>query len=518
MNLSISLADLLIGLSGVALHGAAALTGARVAEVRDDSRLVRPGDLFVAVPGATEDGRRFIDEALHRGAAVILAEGPVRTDVGWVSAPDARRALGIIAANRFASAAALELTGLTGTNGKTTTTYLVESMLMAAGRRPGVIGTVSNRFAGHEQTASLTTPGALALHALFAEMKAAHCTDAVLETSSHALAQGRLSGCRFKVAALTNVTQDHLDYHGTMENYSAAKAILFRELMAPGIGVSVLFADREDGRQMRRHVSGPLLTVATQTETRADVVVGKRRLHGAGTEATFHTPAGDIEIVSSLVGGFNLSNLALAVGIGIGHGLPVGAIAEGLRFVEVPGRLQRVANPVGALCVVDYAHTPDALQRAIEALRPLTVGRLVVLFGCGGDRDRVKRPLMGAIAAALADLVIVTSDNPRTESPTAIISMILDGIRPAGCPLVGAEDLIAAKVGYHVESDRRTAISIAVAALQPGDTLLVAGKGHEDYQVVGTTKIHFDDREEVAAAFALRPGSLSPGKKEGPGL
>jgi UDP-N-acetylmuramoyl-L-alanyl-D-glutamate--2,6-diaminopimelate ligase len=479
-----------------------------VREVRDDSRKVEEGDLFVAVPGTKSDGRRFIADALGRGARAVVTEGEAAAeardpgDVLWVAVPSARHALGVMAANRFQAVRALSLTGVTGTNGKTTTTYLVESILAAAGRRPGVIGTVSYRFAGREVPAPLTTPGALALHALLADMQKAGCSDAVMEVSSIALEQGRVSGCRYQVAALTNVTQDHLDYHGTMEQYFAAKTILFRELIAPG-GVGVIFVDREDGRRMRAEVAGRALTVSVGGDRGADVQVTDRRLGGDGMRATLQTPAGPLELSSPLVGDYNLANLALAVGVAVGHGIGLDAIAAGIAAqAGVPGRLERVPNRAGVLCLVDYAHTPDALERAMAAVRPLTTGRLIVVFGCGGDRDPGKRPIMGEAAARQSDLAIVTSDNPRTEDPGRILQMILEGVHRTGAPERAAAALAQADRGFHVEPDRRLAIQRAIAAARSGDTVLIAGKGHEDYQILGSQKIHFDDREEAAAAFA----------------
>ncbi len=502
------LADLLDGVPGTRVQGD---PSCEVRQVRQDSRKVEPGDLFVAIPGARVDGRRFVADAVSRGAVALIAEaeGEARKSdtsphpgVTVALVPDARRALGLVAANFYGAAQALELTAVTGTSGKTTVTYLVESMLAAAGRTPGVVGTVSVRFPGRAQAASLTTPDALGLHAFFAEMRAAGCTDAVLEASSHALDQGRLHGCRFRVAALTNVTQDHLDYHETAERYFAAKAILFRELVDPGRGAAVLFADREDGRRMLREARGRTLTVATQEGGAADVTVVSRRLDGGGIRAVLATPVGPVAISSRLIGEYNLANVALAVAIAVAHGLPAPAIAAGVAAVAgVPGRLESVPNAAGVMCLVDYAHKPDALDRTLAVLRPLALGRLVVVFGCGGDRDQSKRPLMGEAAARRADVVIVTSDNPRTEEPRAIIAMIVPGVRAAGAEERTLDELRAGARGFMVEPDRRGALRAAAALVRPGDTLLVAGKGHEDYQILGTTKIHFDDREEAAAAL-----------------
>ena len=526
--MSRTLGELLGGIEGVrpARDRDAGFAAAPVAEVRDDSRRVEPGDLFVAVPGAAADGRRFVADAAARGARALVTEGDAPADFPGVAVlvPNARRALGVIAANRFGAAQAMTLMAVTGTNGKTTTTYLLEAMLQAAGRRAGVFGTIAYRAPGLPgKAAPLTTPGALMLHELLGQMRAVGTTDVVLEATSHALEQGRLDGCRFRVAGLTNLTQDHLDYHGTMAEYEAAKAILFERLLDPARGVAVTFADDEAGRRMHSRARGAgTLRVGRQPGAAArgaDVVVQKSTLAPDGTRVTFATPSGPLEIASPLVGGYNLDNLALAVGMAIAGGLDGSAIAEGAaRLPGVPGRLERVANGRGVLCLVDYAHTPDALERAIAAARPLAAGaggvpgRVIVVFGCGGDRDRGKRPLMGEIAARDADLAVVTSDNPRSEDPAAIVAQIVEGVRRAGGRELSAEQLAQGGRqtggagegrGYHVEVDRRTAIRRAAAAARAGDVLLIAGKGHEDYQIVGATRLHFDDREEAAAALAL---------------
>ena len=495
--MSLALAALLRGVDGAVVSRAGDVF---VNEVRDDSRLVQAGDLFVAAPGPLRDGRAFIADAVARGATVVVTEGPPPAGFSGVvvSVPRARHALGLIAANRFGAAEALTLLAITGTNGKTTTSYLVEGMLRAAGRVPGVIGTVAYRSAAPgfaTIAATNTTPGALAIQSVFAGMRAAGTTDVVLEATSQALAQGRLDGCRFRVAALTNVTQDHLDYHGTMDAYFDAKALLFERMLEPARGVGVMFVDQEEGVRMRARCQGPTLGVARKLGTAgADVVVERVAMDAAGIRATFATPKGPLEVTSPLVGEFNLENLALALAMGLAADLPGEAIARGLSGVAgVPGRLERVSNDRGVLCVVDYAHTPDALERAIAEVRPYAREKLIVVFGCGGDRDRGKRPLMGRAAASGADLSIVTSDNPRTEDPEAIIDMIVPGLE-------------AGRGRYRREADRRAAIGLAVAEAHPGDVVLIAGKGHEDYQIIGSTKSHFDDREEAAAAFARAPG------------
>jgi UDP-N-acetylmuramoyl-L-alanyl-D-glutamate--2,6-diaminopimelate ligase len=342
------------------------------------------------------------------------------------------------------------------------------------------------------------------LHELFAQMHGGGATDVVLEATSHALEQGRVAGCAFRVAAMTNLTQDHLDYHGDMQRYADAKAILFEQLIDRARGVAVTFVDDDAGVAMRARATSASarLGVARKPLAAADVFVQRSTLDDGGTHATFSTPAGPIEIDTPLVGDYNLENLAIAVGMAVARGLGADAIARGAADVAVPGRLERVANDRGVLCVVDYAHTPDGLERAIAAMRAVARKRLIVVFGCGGDRDRGKRPLMGEIGARDADLAIVTSDNPRTEDPAAIVDMILDGVRRTTAPKLTVDELAQAARGYHAEVDRRAAIRIAAAAAAPGDVLLIAGKGHEDYQIVGTTRHHFDDREEAAAALA----------------
>jgi UDP-N-acetylmuramoyl-L-alanyl-D-glutamate--2,6-diaminopimelate ligase len=500
------LGDLIAGVEGAQVH--IGDPGRPIVEIREDSRLVEPGDLFLAVPGTKNDGRAFVGQAIERGAVAVVSEGAPPRElathpaVAYVAVPSARRAVGLIAARRYGGAGALCLTGVTGTNGKTTTTYLLESILAASGRRPGVIGTVNYRYAGRQVPAPNTTPGALSFQRLLADMRAAGTTDVVMEVTSIALDQERVAGCRFRVAALTNFTQDHLDHHGTMEAYFAAKTILFRDLLTDD-GVAVLFSDREDGRRMKPHVRGQVLSVATEPGALADVRVTQRRLREDGTSATFETPVGRIEIESALVGDFNLSNLATAVGVGVGHGFSPEVIARGIaEQTGVPGRLERVGNGLGVLCVVDYAHTPDGLERAIEAVRPLTRGRLVIVFGCGGDRDPTKRPIMGELAGRLGDLVVVTSDNPRTEDPARIVAQVEAGVVKGGAPALAS--LADAARGYVAEVDRRVAIRLAVGAVRAGDTLLIAGKGHEDYQIIGTTKHAFDDRIEARTAFADR--------------
>jgi UDP-N-acetylmuramoyl-L-alanyl-D-glutamate--2,6-diaminopimelate ligase len=515
--------ELLKGIGPATVSGSQAV---EVVEVRDDSRRVERGDLFLAVPAAVpgqpDVTAANISAAVSRGARVLVVEPGAVLPADFagtvVTVPRVRAVLAPLAANRFPRGRELTLTAVTGTNGKTTTTYLLEAMLGAAGIVTGVVGTVAYRVGGGPgaagpaalmQAAPLTTPGALALQRLLADMREAGASDAVLEATSHALDQGRLDGCRFRVAGLTNLTQDHLDYHHTMAAYFDAKAILFERLLDDAAGVAVLPIDRPEGVAMRARVRGrrTVLTVATHGQPGADVAVEAVTATSAGTHVRLKTPLGPIEVDSPLVGDFNLQNIVLAGGIAIARGIGADAIASGLRRLPgVPGRLEPVANDRGVLCVVDYAHTPDALERAIAAVRPLVApgGRLITLFGCGGDRDRTKRPLMGEAAARDSDLAIVTSDNPRTEEPSSIVAMIVEGVRRQAAPDVEPAALATARRGVSVIIDRRQAIRAAIGAARPGDVVLLAGKGHEDYQIVGTERVHFDDREEARAAFAAK--------------
>ncbi len=456
-----------------------------IANVRDDSRLVERGDVFVAVRGIRADGHAFIETAIARGAAAIVVERELAVAVPQLVVPSGAAALGELVARSLGDPArAMTLVGVTGTNGKTTTTYLVESILAAAGHRTGVIGTVEVRWPGHREPASYTTPTPQMLHGALAKMREAGCTHVVMEVTSIAIAMHRIAGMRFAVAAFSNLTQDHLDYHGTMEAYRDAKRLLFSQYLD---GIAVVNVDDPEGLGM----AGDRKTLRTSVDGKpAEIAVTWQESTVRGIRAKVQTPRGELAIQARpLIGHYNVANLALAIGIGEALGLPHEAIARGIdELPGVPGRVERVANAADLDIFVDYAHTPDALENVLRALRPLTKRRLICVFGCGGDRDPGKRPKMGRAVAELADLAVVTSDNPRTEDPRAIVDMILPAVpRP-----------------FFVDIDRRIAIRAAIAEATPGDVVVIAGKGHEDYQILGTTKIHFDDREEAAAAVALR--------------
>jgi UDP-N-acetylmuramoyl-L-alanyl-D-glutamate--2,6-diaminopimelate ligase len=475
-----------------------------IVRITGDSREVVPGACFFALPGAAQDGHRFAADAAAKGAAVVVAERPVECAPALLLlAPSTRRAMSIAAANLHGRPGdALRLAGVTGTNGKTTITYLVEACAAAAGIPIGVVGTISYRFPGVERVASHTTPESTAIQALLAEMRDAGTKAAVMEVSSHALAQERIAGMRFAAAGFTNLTRDHLDYHGDMETYFAAKRRLFTEHLAEN-GTAVVNARDAYGARLADQL-GPGRVVWRYGVRAEDALRAvDARLGLTGIEARFETPVGAFDVRSPLTGAHNLENLLCAAGLALALGVPPEAVARGLSSSPgAPGRLQKVeANGVAAF--VDYAHTDDALARALAALRALAPRRLVCLFGCGGDRDRGKRPLMGRTAAAGADLTVVTSDNPRTEAPEAIIADILPGVEGSGRARLSAEAARRGEDGYVVEPDRRAAIALALACARPGDAVLLAGKGHEDYQIIGKEKRHFSDLEEARRALGL---------------
>jgi len=478
-----------------------------VSAVTADSRMVRPGSVFFAVPGTRADGHDFAAEAARSGAAAVVAERRVPCAPAiLLLAPSARRALALAAANLHGRPGdRLALCGVTGTKGKTTVSYLVEACAEAAGVPVGVAGTVSWRVPGRVRPASHTTPDPAELQALLAEMAAAGARLAVLEVSSHALDQERVAGLSFRAAAFTNLGRDHLDYHPDLESYFAAKRRLFDQL-APG-GTAVVNAGDPWGRRLAAELAerGPAGPGAIWRlgipggELRAREV----RLGMEGIAAVLETPRGELPVRSPLVGAHNLQNLLVAAGLALALDLPPAAVARGLSAsAGAPGRLERI-EARGIAVFVDYAHTPDSLAAACAALRALSPRRLLVVFGCGGDRDRGKRPLMGRAAGEAADLVVLTSDNPRTEDPGAILDAIAPGVAAAGLRRLDAAEAVAGARGWLAVPDRREAIALAVAAARPGDAVLVAGKGHEDVQIVGTERRPLDDRAEARRALGV---------------
>jgi UDP-N-acetylmuramoyl-L-alanyl-D-glutamate--2,6-diaminopimelate ligase len=460
-----------------------------VASITDDSRRVEPGSCFVAMPGLRQDARRFVPEAVRRGATLIVTEGGPLPDVAvaQVLVPSARESLARLADTYYGHPSrGLVLVGITGTNGKTTTSYLVEALLRARGVATGVIGTVQYVLGAERRPARQTTPDAIELQSMLALMRARGIGGVAIEVSSHALALSRVDGLAFDVAVFTNLTQDHLDFHGTVAEYRRAKRRLF-ELLARSPKprrVAVINGDDPSAAAMVEGLDVPVLTFGFREGARVRAVDYASTLEGL--RMTAQTPAGPLTLTSPLIGEHNVMNVLGAVATGLALGLEPAAIGAALATVgAVAGRFEQVRTGQPFLVVVDYAHTPDALERVLATARKLTAGRLGVVFGCGGDRDRGKRPIMGGIAARLADRVWVTSDNPRSERPEAIIAEILVGVREAG----------ADPDRSTVEPDRFRAIHDALHWADAGDTVVIAGKGHETYQIVGSDVLPFDDRE-----------------------
>jgi len=490
---------LLAGLECCAAPGAERV---EVTGIAVDSRLVRPGDLFVALAGASSDGRRYARDAARRGAVAILADGEVDAlGLPVIRVADARALVGLLAARIEGDPSAdLTVVGVTGTNGKTTTTYLLESIWRAGEVRTGVVGTIAYRFGDIVRPAPWTTPDAPVIQGLLAEMRAAGVTHVAMEVSSHALAQRRVDGLRFDAAVFTNLTRDHLDYHGSLAAYAAAKARLFTELL-PASGkpraVAVVNVDDATGRELVRQLRTRIVTVGRHPKALVRLEAVESTL--GGTTGVLRLGDERLEFRSPLVGVPHAENVAVACATAWALGVPPATIEAGIAAAQPPpGRVERIPGP-GFTVVVDYAHTPDALERLLATLRPLTPGRLITVFGCGGDRDRGKRPLMGEAAARASELVILTSDNPRTEDPLRILAEIEEGVRAGG--LRPAADGAGGERGYCIEADRRAAIARAVRSARPGDVVVVAGKGHEDYQIVGSARRHLDDREEVRRAL-----------------
>jgi UDP-N-acetylmuramoyl-L-alanyl-D-glutamate--2,6-diaminopimelate ligase len=464
-----------------------------------DSRRIGRGTLFVGLPGTQVDGGCFWPQALQAGAvAAVISEAaaalqpPGPGDAVLVAPEPLTRWAGELAAAFWSQPSRrLALIGVTGTNGKTTTTYLIEHLAVSSGRPSALFGTLVNRWPGHSVTAQHTTAFADLLQAQLAQAVEAGAQIGAMEVSSHALDQQRVAGCHFSGAVFTNLTQDHLDYHPSMQADFEAKARLFAEpLLAGG---AVVNGDDPWGAQLVSRL-GKACWRSSLEDPSAELFIRDLQLGAGGVRGVLQTPAGEGAFHSPLLGRFNLMNLLQAVGALVQQGVPLPQLLEGLaNFRGVPGRMERVVVGDGGgdpAVLVDYAHTPDGLANALVACRPFTKGRLICVFGCGGDRDRSKRPQMGAIAAQLADRVVVTSDNPRTEDPLSILNDVVAGIS-AGTDLV-------------VEVDRARAIALGIAAAEPCDLVLIAGKGHEDYQILGTTKIHFDDREEAERALRLK--------------
>ncbi len=479
-----------------------------VVDVTDDSRQVKPGTFFVAVKGTQVDGHEFLENACAQGAvglmiasssaggglATLEGKGPVVIEV-----EDTRVALGQVASCFWNEPSrSLTMIGVTGTNGKTTVTHLIKGLLEASARKVGLLGTIGYFVGSEHFAASHTTPGSVALQSLLAKMVGAGADSAVLEVSSHALAMDRVAGCEFDIVVFTNLTQDHLDFHQNMEEYFQAKLQLFQQYVTPKSKSlakrAIVNIDDEWGKKILQHSAVPTWSYSIQGS--ADLQATDLSLSIDGTTFTALTPIGSMSIQTSLVGEHNVYNLLAAIGVGVECGLSVEIIQKGIReFGSVPGRFELVNEGQDFAVIVDYAHTEDALARLLAAAHVLKKGRIITVFGCGGDRDRGKRPKMGQVAAKNSDLVFVTSDNPRTEDPLAIIHDIEQGI------LAMPE---SPRISHRLIPDRRKAIHAAIQEAGPQDMVLIAGKGHEDYQIIGVERLHFDDRVVAREALASR--------------
>lgn len=469
-----------------------------VTRVCTNSHACQQGDLFIGMPGTRVDGGEFWRNAIGQGAiaAVVTPQAatkqPPNTDSCVIQTQDMIAACSAIAAafHDYPSSQ-LNMVGVTGTNGKTTTSHLIEYFLLQAQQPTAMLGTLYSRWQGYSQVATHTTPFAVELQSQLAAAVAAGNQYAVMEVSSHALAQGRVKGCNFAVSVFTNLTQDHLDYHRDMEDYFQAKSLLFSpEYLS---GKAIINLDDAYGQRLMAQLDPSQVWTYSVNNQDADLFTSDLNYQPTGVTGILHTPVGEIAFNSPLVGQFNLANLLAATGAALQLGVDLQLLAESLpQFAGVPGRMERVqVKPEQDISViVDYAHTPDSLENLLQAARPFIKGKMICVFGCGGDRDRTKRPLMGKIAAELADIAVVTSDNPRTENPEQILKDVVAGIPDHVKPIVMV--------------DRAQAIATAIKDAQPGDGVLIAGKGHEDYQILGTEKIHFDDREQARLALGDR--------------
>jgi UDP-N-acetylmuramoyl-L-alanyl-D-glutamate--2,6-diaminopimelate ligase len=466
--------------------------------LKTNSHTCNLGDLFIGMPGTRVDGGEFWQGAIAAGAigAVISPAAasvhPPNANDCVIVATDMVTACATLASTFYQQPAqTLKMVGVTGTNGKTTTTHIIEYLLDRSGISTALLGTLYTRWQGYQKTATHTTPFAVDLQQQLAQALAAGSQVTLMEVSSHALDQGRVKACPFEVAVFTNLTQDHLDYHQTMENYFQAKALLFSPEYLTGRAIVNL--DDEYGKRLIAQIPAARVWSYSTTDNSADLWTSELEYQQTGVTGKIHTPQGESNFRSPLVGDYNLENLLAAVGTALHLGMGLEAIVAAVAdFPGVPGRMERVqiSPQQDITAIVDYAHTPDSLESLLTAARPFVRGKVICVFGCGGDRDRTKRPQMGKIAADLADLVVVTSDNPRTEDPAQILKDVVAGI-------VRTE-------GVEVIADRAQAIAHAIEIAQPGDGVLIAGKGHEDYQILGTEKIHFDDREQARAALSKK--------------
>lgn len=470
------------------------------------SAAVQDKMLFVAIPGARVDGHDFLDIAYQAGARAFVTQRPFfKPDASTIIVPDARQALSLLAAEFYDQPTrAVTLIGITGTNGKTTVTYLLESILQHAGHQVGVLGTVEYRCGSHREIAGQTTPEPMALQKVLRDMVQKGARYIVMEVSSQGLDQRRVDGCQFDIGVFTNLSPEHLDYHLTLENYYRSKERFFTQVLFNSTKKpvrAIINQDDPHGQKLAHSLPVPCLTYGISA---GDIHATCVLRSSAGISADLNFPGGTITVRSPLIGMFNLYNILAAASTALSLNLPPAAIGAGIEAVtRIPGRMERIENQRGILVLVDYAHTGDALENALQTVKDITAHKVITVFGCGGDRDREKRPIMGAVAARYSDVVIITSDNPRSEPPEQIIADIEIGVRTAG--VSKAADRYAAHhssvKSYLVYPDRAVAIYEAIALAKPGDSVLIAGKGHETTQLIGAQKIPFDDREVARRAL-----------------
>ncbi len=464
--------------------------------VETDSRKVRVGDLFICISGHRTDGHAYAAQAEQRGAVAFVAEKPLSTTLPVLLVPDSRFAMALIATAFYHNPSQeMKVIGITGTNGKTSTTYILEKILRDQQFRTGLMGTIAMKIGEQEYEVLNTTQEALAIQKYFRRMRDVDTEYCVMEVSSHALEQGRVRGCRFRTAVFTNLSQDHLDYHLTMANYKAAKGLLFSRMgntFDPGFSqFAVLNADDSASELYRQQTSAQVITYGIDQP--ADVAASDIRISAQGTAFRMRTFAGELDLQLKLIGKFSVYNVLAASAAALAEGVPLSGIRSSLQAMDgISGRFEAIYEGQPFLVIVDYAHTPDSLENVLTTIREFAEGRVITLFGCGGDRDRSKRPLMGKIAGHYSDYCIVTSDNPRTEDPEAILRDIEPGVREAGLE----------QERYVLLADRKAAIQKAVALASPQDVVLIAGKGHETYQEIGETRYDFDDR--LVAKKAIR--------------
>lgn len=493
--------------------------GIPITGLSQDSRQVQQGNLFIALRGVHQDGSMFVADAVRRGASAILTDSSKNNGLpeAYIRVADSRKAMSGIAASFYDHPAEkLQLIGITGTNGKTTTSLLLESILQQDGGSVGVLGTLAYRWADKHEKAPMTTPDAIDLNRIFQRMSLDGVGHVVMEVSSHALSLGRIEGCRFKAAVFTNLSQDHLDYHRSMEDYFQAKTLLFTNHLDDAAAEAVAVVNRDDPHGIRL-IAGLNKRVWSYSisDPKATVRTNWFKCGTEGIRADFAAPQGKVQVRSALLGKLNVYNMLAAVTTALALGVSPEVVSAGVEAVKlVDGRLQRVPIPAqfGFEVIVDYAHTPDAMEKSLECLKEITGGRLLVVFGCGGDRDRGKRPLMGAVAARFGDLVILTSDNPRSEVPAAIIREIEPGVRALGVQRIGPHRPAPGVKGYAVEEDRKKAIELALAWAAPGDIVFIGGKGHETYQIIAGQVASFDDRVVVQNHVTASPANASAPK------